>query len=129
MILLPKLWLRRWPAAGLLLIFVAVGARAKSPCPSWVVTRAGSAFNVAALISDSGSPEAALAKARNALARVNNGGGCEAIASGDPAACDETIALAKKAIAALEECGTPDANTKPAPKTRPPVETKNELSP
>jgi hypothetical protein len=48
-------------------------------------------------------------KARNALARVNNGGGCES--TFDPAACDETIALAKKAIAALEECGTPNTPT------------------
>jgi hypothetical protein len=95
MIHLPKLWLRRLPAVGLFSIFVAIGARAKSPCPNWVVTPGGSAFNVAALISDSGSPGAALAKARNTLARVNNGGGCESIAA-DPAACGETIALAKK---------------------------------
>jgi hypothetical protein len=119
----PKLWLRRWPAAGLSLIFVAIGAHAKPACPDWVVTPAGSAFNVAALISDNGSPGAALEKARNALARVNNGGGCESIY--DPAACEETIALAKKAIAALEECGTPNAPTKPVPKTRLPVETEN----
>lgn len=123
----PKLWLRRWPAAGLVLIVVAIGARAKPACPDWVVTRAGSAFNVAALISDNGSPEAALEKARNALARVNNGGGCESIV--DPAACDETIALAKKAIAALEECGTPNAPARPAPKMQIPVETENEPSP
>ncbi|BCG04629.1 hypothetical protein PPGU19_091970 (plasmid) [Paraburkholderia sp. PGU19] len=67
-------------------------------------------------------------KARNALARINNGGGCVAIAS-DPAACDETVALAKKAIAVLEKCGAPNANTNPAPKKRSPVETENELSP
>ena len=117
MIPLPKLGLCRWPAAGLLLVFVAIGARAKSPCPNWVVTRAGSAFNVAALISDSGSPEAALTKARNALARVNNGGGCEAIASGDPAACDETIALAwaHKAIASAERTQGPGARRGPRP--------------
>jgi hypothetical protein len=72
------------------------------------------------------NPPVALEKARNALARVNNGGGCESIV--DPAACDETNALAKKAIAALEECGTPNAPTKPAPKTRLPVETENESS-
>jgi hypothetical protein len=62
------------------------------------------------------------------LARVNKGGGCKSIAD-DPAACDETIALAKKAVAALEKCGTPNVHSKPAPKTRPPVETENELSP
>jgi hypothetical protein len=121
----PRLWLRRWPAAGLFLIFVATGARAKPACPDWVVTPAGSAFNVAALISDNGSPGAALEKARNALARVNNGGGCKSIA--DPAACDETIALAKKAIAALEACGTPNAPAGPAPRL--PVETENDSSP
>lgn len=49
---------------------------------------------MAALISDNGSAGAALEKVRNALARVNNGAGCESMA--DPAACDETIALAKK---------------------------------
>jgi hypothetical protein len=119
----PKLWYRLWPAAGLSLIFVAIGTHAKPACPDWVVTTAGSAFNVAALISDNGSPGAALEKARNALARVNNGGGCESIY--DPAACEETIALAKKAIAALEECGTPNAPIKPAPKTRLPMETEN----
>jgi hypothetical protein len=128
MILLPKIRLRRKPAAGLFLVCVAIGAQAKSTCPNWVVTPAGSAFNVAALISDNGSPGAALAKARNAVERVNKGGGCESIAD-DPAACHETIALAKKAIAALEECQVPNAKTKPAPKTRPAVETENDPSP
>ncbi len=86
--------LRRWQAAGLSSIVVAGGAYAKTTCPDWVVTRAGSAFNVAALISDSGSPQSALEKARNALMRVINGGGCQSTA--DPAACDETVVLAKK---------------------------------
>jgi hypothetical protein len=114
---------RRWPGAGLLLTFVAVGALAKPACPDWVVTPAGSAFNLAALISDNGSPGAALEKVRNAIARVNNGGGCQSIA--DPAACEETIALANKAVAALEACGAPNAPSKPAPRARHFMETEN----
>jgi hypothetical protein len=123
----PKLWLRHWPVVGLCLIFITSGARATPACPDWVVTRAGSAFNVAALISDNGSAGAALEKARNALARVNKGGGCESLA--DPAACDETIALAKKAIAALEQCGATNAPSMPAPKARVPVETGSKSDP
>ena len=119
--------LRRWQAAGLSSIVVAGGADAKTTCPDWVVTRAGSAFNVAALISDSGSPQSALEKARNALARVINGGGCQSTA--DPAACDETVVLAKKAIEALEACAPTNAPTTPAPKKPLTPEAENESSP
>ncbi|SAL62864.1 hypothetical protein [Caballeronia humi] len=83
----------------------AIVANAHAQCPDWVVTPAGSAFNVAALIADNGSPQTALEKVSGALARVVNGGGCRTIV--EPAACDETIELAKKAIAALERC-TPE---------------------
>jgi hypothetical protein len=119
--------LRRWQAAGLSSIVVAGGAYAKTTCPDWVVTRAGSAFNVAALISDSGSPQSALEKARNALMRVINGGGCQSIA--DPAACDETVVLAKKAIDALEACAPTNAPTTPAPQKPLTPEAENESSP
>src|ERR1700686_1801199 len=62
----------------------------RQPCDA---THAGSAFNVAALIADNGSPQSALEKARDALARVVKGGGCRTFV--EPAACDETVELAK----------------------------------
>jgi hypothetical protein len=60
------------------------------------------------------------------LTRVINGGGCQSIA--DPAACEETVALAKKAIEALAACAPTNARTTPAPKKPLTPETENESS-
>jgi hypothetical protein len=91
-----------WLAAALVATQVTARAHAGSVCPNWVETPSGSAFNVAAVISDNGSPKAALAKIRVALLQMNAVGGCKAF--GNSVACNETVALAQKAIAALEEC-------------------------
>lgn len=89
-------------AVGLVATLLTVGAHAGSTCPDVVVSPSGSTFNVAALIADTGSPEAALDKARTALSQVKSGGGCRIFE--DIAACEETLLVAKKAIAALEAC-------------------------
>jgi hypothetical protein len=93
---------RHWHVAALIATLITARAHAGSTCPNWVETPAGSAFNVAAVISDNGSPKAALAKIRVALSQMNAVGGCKAF--GNSVACNETVALAHKAIAALEEC-------------------------
>jgi hypothetical protein len=92
----------RWLAAALVATLVTARADAGSVCPNWVETPSGGAFNVAAVISDNGSPKAAVAKIRVALLQMNAVGGCKAF--GNSVACNETIDLAQKAIAALEEC-------------------------
>src|ERR1700682_5611912 len=92
--LMPNFYLVRrcWMAAGLLVVCTA-RTQAASACPDWVTTPAGSAFNIAALIADNGSPQAALEKVRDSLARVVKGGGCGTFV--EPAACDEPVELAK----------------------------------
>ncbi|SAK44483.1 hypothetical protein AWB81_00300 [Caballeronia arationis] len=97
-----------WVAGLFALLFSAL-AQAEAACPNWVETASGSAFNIAALIADAGSANAALDRVRRALSKVNAGGGC-AIFSDRPA-CDETLALAKKAITALESCSTPTVSS------------------
>jgi hypothetical protein len=92
----------RRPIACSVAMLVIAGAHAESSCPALVETHSGSVFNLAALIHDRGSPAAALDDARLAVTRVNAGGGCRIFK--EPAACDETVALAKIAIAALEAC-------------------------
>jgi hypothetical protein len=81
---------------------VCAVSRAEPTCPNWVETSSGSAFNLAAVIADAGSPQSALDKVRSALAKVNQGGGCTIFAN--KRACDETLTLARKAIVALESC-------------------------
>jgi hypothetical protein len=103
-------------AVGLIAILFTVGAHAGSTCPDVVVSPSGSTFNVAALIEDTGSPEAALDKARTALSQVNSGGGCRLFE--DIAACDETLLVAKKAIAALEACSAAIPPKHQAPQKR-----------
>ncbi|RFU49871.1 hypothetical protein D0B32_05385 [Paraburkholderia sp. DHOC27] len=81
---------------------MTAGVCAEPTCPGFVETHSGSTFNLAALIHDKGSPAAALDDARRAVSRVNAGGGCGIFK--DPAACEETLAVAKLAIDALEAC-------------------------
>lgn len=85
-----------------------VEAYAESVCPDYVVLPSGSAFNIARLIADTGSPEAALGKARAAVAQVNSSGGCGRL--NRSAVCEETMAVARKAIVALEACATPGSS-------------------
>jgi hypothetical protein len=76
--------------------------KSAEPCPQIVESRAGSVFNMSAFIKDHGSPEAALDTARAAVSKVNQGGGCSIF--NNAAACEETLALAGVAIAALQTC-------------------------
>ena len=88
------------PAAFALLL--ATPAYAGSTCPDFVILPSGSVFNIAKLIADTGSPEAALKKAKGALDEIAANGGCPK--SVRRAVCDETMAVARKAVVALEAC-------------------------
>ncbi|SAL00784.1 hypothetical protein AWB78_06013 [Caballeronia calidae] len=102
---------RRFHAAAIAGLICAA-THAQTQCPGYVETDAGSAFDIASIIRDTGSPESALDKIRNAVARVNAGGGCAIFR--DRLACEETLTLANKAIAALQACASPTVpkNTK-----------------
>ena len=84
------------------LLLSSVDARAESVCPDYVALPTGSAFNLARLIADAGSPELALRKIRAALAQVTAAGGCPK--AEEPNACQETLAVARKAMTALQAC-------------------------
>ncbi|BCF91008.1 hypothetical protein [Paraburkholderia largidicola] len=88
------------PAAIALLL--ATPVHAESTCPDFVILPSGSVFNIAKLIADTGSPEAALKKAKGALDEIAANGGCPK--SVRRAVCDETTAVARKAVVALEAC-------------------------
>ncbi|MDR5734661.1 hypothetical protein QCE47_20335 [Caballeronia sp. LZ025] len=90
---------RHLSAAVALLV---IGVSAHADCPGYVETDAGSAFNIAAIIKDSGSPQEALDKVRGAVSKINAGGGCAIFAN--KRACEETLSLARKAIVALQAC-------------------------
>ena len=91
----------RFPAiAAIGLICFAAHARAE--CPGYVETDAGSVFDLASIVRDTGSPQSAIDKLRDSVAKVNAGGGCSIFR--DRLACEETLTLAKKAIAALQAC-------------------------
>ncbi len=92
---------RRFPAIAAIGM-ICVAAHAQTQCPGYVETDAGSAFDLASIIRDTGSPQSALDKVRSAVARVNAGGGCSIFR--DRLACEETLTLANKAIAALQAC-------------------------
>ncbi len=94
----------RWCTATVLATLLAGGAYAEGACPKFVELSSGTVFSVADLISDTGSPEAALREVRAALAQTNAAGGCSRANGNDHAACEETLAVTKKAIAALEAC-------------------------
>lgn len=80
---------------------------AESACPDYVALPSGTVFNLAALIADAGSPDGALRQARSAVAKVSAYGGC--LPSEELAACEETLAVARKAIVALETCVASDS--------------------
>jgi hypothetical protein len=83
---------------------ICAGAHAQAQCPRYVETDAGSAFDVASVIKDSGSPQSALAKLRNAVTKIDAGGGCSVFAN--TRACEETLTLARKAIVVLQACSS-----------------------
>jgi hypothetical protein len=84
------------------LLLSTVDARAESVCPAYVSLPTGSIFNLARLIADAGSPELALRKIRAALAQVTAAGGCPK--AEEPNACQQTLAVARKAMVALQDC-------------------------
>jgi hypothetical protein len=92
---------RKLPAA-VAIGLVCVAAHGQTPCPGYVETDAGSAFDLASIIRDTGSPPFALDKLRGAVAKVNAAGGCSIFR--DQHACEETLTLANKAIVALQAC-------------------------
>lgn len=91
----------RFPAIAAIGL-ICVAARAQAECPGYVETDAGSVFDLASIIRDTGSPQSAIDKLRDSVAKVNAGGGCSIFR--DQLACEETLTLAKKAIAALQTC-------------------------
>lgn len=93
-----------WCAAVFLVVMPVTDAFAKSACPAYVELPSGSAFDIAHLVKDAGSPEAALGKVRDALARIDANGGCPH--SVRPLVCQETVAVARKAMAALQACSS-----------------------
>ncbi|MDR5873021.1 hypothetical protein P9239_21975 [Caballeronia sp. LZ062] len=86
---------------------VAAHARADAQCPGYVETDGGSAFDVAAIVKDSGSPQSALERVRRAVSKIDAGGGCSIFANVH--ACEETVTLARKAIVALQACAAGSA--------------------
>ncbi|SAL46462.1 hypothetical protein AWB74_02073 [Caballeronia arvi] len=97
---------RRFPAVAAIGL-VCAAVHAQTQCPGYVETDAGSAFDIASIIKDTGSPQSALDKVRSAVARVNAGGGCSIFR--DRLACEETLTLANKAIVALKACASSGA--------------------
>ncbi|VXA97243.1 conserved exported hypothetical protein [Burkholderia sp. 8Y] len=85
----------------------AAYAHAEAQCPGYVETDAGSAFDVAAIVKDSGSPQSALERVRRAVSKIDAGGGCSIFANVH--ACEETLTLARKAIVALQACAAGSA--------------------
>lgn len=78
---------------------------AAAECPTYVELRSGTVFDIARMIEDSGSPSDALAKARADVAQVNAFGGCASLErSPRYQICQEIMAAANAAIAALEAC-------------------------
>ncbi|WP_035475490.1 hypothetical protein [Burkholderia sp. WSM2230] len=87
---------------GLALALFVWSADAVSSCPTVITTPAGSAFDLASLVADNGSPHAALAKLRAALSKLGWGTRCTMLR--DVHACTETVDIAKRAVVALEAC-------------------------
>jgi hypothetical protein len=92
----------RTASAAAFAALVCIAAYGETPCPGYVETEAGSAFDLASVIRDSGSPQSALMRLRNAVSKVDAGGGCSIFR--DTHACEETMTLAHKAIDALQAC-------------------------
>jgi hypothetical protein len=95
----------QWCIAGLIAPLLLLSAYAQANCPAFVQLPSGTTFHLARLVSDRGSPEAALRAVREAIAVASADGGCPPYE--EPAACTETLAVAKKAAAALEQCTAP----------------------
>ncbi|WP_083654798.1 hypothetical protein [Burkholderia sp. SRS-W-2-2016] len=90
--------------AGFACLPVAKG-HADDVCPTYVVLPSGTVFDVAKMIADSGSAARALARVRTDLGQIRHYGGCTSVPNSPRhAECEEIVAAAEKAIAALESC-------------------------
>lgn len=108
----------QWPvAAFFLLMFASFCVRAESACPAYVSLPTGSIFNLARLIADTGSPELALRKIQASLAQIMAAGGCPKVE--EPNACQETVTVARKALAELQACTSPRLPEETAERNRP----------
>lgn len=94
-------------APGMFATLLLAANYAECACPEYVSLPSGTVFNIAGLIRDAGSPDGALRKARSAVAQISARGGCPQ--SEELAVCEETLAVARKAIAALEACVSSDS--------------------
>ena len=65
----------RRTCATLFAALVCMTAYGETPCPGYVETDAGSAFDLASMIKDSGSPQSTLARVRGAVSKIDAGGG------------------------------------------------------
>ncbi|MEM5338374.1 hypothetical protein [Paraburkholderia azotifigens] len=114
----PKRFDHRWPAgAVLLLMFTSYIVRAEPVCPAYVSLPTGRIFNLARLIADTGSPELAHRKIQDSLAQIMAVGGCPK--AEEPDACQETVAVARKALAELQACTSPRLPEETAERNRP----------
>ncbi|MCC8404476.1 hypothetical protein LJ655_21770 [Paraburkholderia sp. MMS20-SJTN17] len=85
--------------------FQTISGEARAACPAFVELPSGTVFDLAKLIADSGSPSAALEKARADLAQMSRDGECSASEHvRHHAECLEIVEAAHKAVAALEHC-------------------------
>jgi hypothetical protein len=89
-------------AIALFVASACMTAYAEAPCPGYVETDGGSAFDIAAIVQDAGSQQTALARIRGAVSKIDAGGGCSIFS--DRHACEETLTLAHKAIVVLQAC-------------------------
>lgn len=92
----------RTGTVGLALALLVSSADAGPSCPTVITSPAGSAFDMASLIADTGSPQAALTRLRAMLSKLGWGTRCTMLR--DVNACNETVDLAKRAVVALEAC-------------------------
>jgi hypothetical protein len=98
------------PAAALCAALFIADAHSEQACPQLLESRSGSVFNMSAFIADNGSPRAALDEVRLDVSKIDQGGGCHLFRN--TAACEETLTLARQAIAALEACAQPGRQEK-----------------
>jgi hypothetical protein len=92
---------------------------AGATCPTYVELPSGTVFDIARLVEDSGSAPDALAKARADVAQVNAFGGCSSLErSPRHKICQEVMAAANAAIAALEACVEEGSSNAPLDRNR-----------
>lgn len=95
---------RRKLVSGALAALLAVAsthALGQSSCPQFVELQSGTSLNLARLILDTGSPEAALRRLRVLFGEASDRG-CPP--RNKQVECEETLAVTKKAISTLERC-------------------------